>query len=193
MHPSIFSTPRFGDDRGWFTESYSRRSVAKLGIECDFVQDNHSYSASRFTLRGLHYQTPPFSQAKLVRCIRGSIFDVLVDVRTGSPTRGKWDARVLSAGNGLQMFVPDGYAHGFLTLEDNCEVMYKASAFYAPDHDAVIARNDPEIGIDWPLDGALPELSDKDRALPSLARAAVPFAYDGISFEGLPECQTITA
>lgn len=186
MQPSIFSTPRFGDDRGWFTESYSLRSFAQRGIDCDFVQDNHSYSAARLTLRGLHFQTPPCGQAKLVRCLRGSIYDVLVDLRQGSPTRGRWDARILSAANGLQMFVPQGYAHGFLTLEDHCEVAYKASAFYAPDHDAGIAWDDPDLGIDWPLDGVRPELSDKDRELPRMSRVESAFAYDGNPFEGLP-------
>lgn len=187
MQPSIFSTPRFGDDRGWFTESYSRRSFARRGIDCDFAQDNHSYSAARFTLRGLHFQTPPCGQAKLVRCLRGSIYDVLVDIRDGSPTRGQWDARILSARNGLQMFVPEGYAHGFLTLEDDCEVAYKASSLYAPEHDAGLAWDDPVIGINWPLDGAAPELSDKDRALPSLSGVTSAFPYDGRPFEGLVE------
>lgn len=187
MQPSIFSTPRFGDDRGWFTESYSQRSLAQYGIDCNFVQDNHSYSAACFTLRGLHFQTQPCGQAKLVRCLRGSIYDALVDIRDGSPTRGKWDARILSAQNGMQMFIPAGYAHGFLTLEDDCEVAYKASSFYAPEHDAGIAWNDPAIGIDWPLDGEAPELSDKDRGLQPLSGLASSFAYDGKPFEGLTE------
>lgn len=185
MQPSILSTRRFGDDRGWFAENYNKRSFDEQGIDCDFVQDNHSYSAARFTLRGLHFQTPPCAQAKLVRCLRGSIYDVLVDIRDGSPTRGQWGARILNAKNGLQMFVPEGYAHGFLTLEEDCEVAYKASSFYAPEHDAGVAWDDPGIGIDWPLDGADPALSDKDRVRPHLSGLASAFPYDGNPFEGL--------
>ncbi len=171
---------RHGDARGWFTETYNRDTFAGLGIDCIFVQDNHSLSAPPFTLRGLHFQTPPRAQDKLVRCIRGRIFDVAVDIRDGSPTRGQWVGAELSAENGLQLFVPVGFAHGFLTLEPDCEVVYKCSDTYAPDHDAGIAWDDRAVGIDWPLPaGTLPELSAKDGVQPLLADFASPFAYDG--------------
>jgi len=154
--------------------------MAALGITTTFVQDNHSLSRPPFTLRGLHFQTPPRAQDKLVRCIRGRIFDVAVDVRKGSPTYGTWVGAELSAENGRQLFVPVGFAHGFLTLEADCEVVYKCSDTYAPDHDAGIRWDDPTIGIDWPIPaGAMPELSDKDRVQPLLADFESAFSYDG--------------
>ena len=169
---------RHGDARGWFTEVYSERAYAARGIDVRFVQDNHSLSASRYTLRGLHFQTPPHGQDKLVRCIRGRILDVAVDVRAGSPTYGKWVAAELSAENGRQLFVPVGFAHAFLTLEEDCEVTYKVSDLYAPQCDGGIRWD--SVGIDWPLPGgATPELSAKDQALPALADFVSPFAYDG--------------
>ena len=169
---------RHGDARGWFTETYNRDMFAKLGIECTFVQDNHSLSAPAYTLRGLHFQTPPRAQDKLVRCIRGRIFDVAVDLRRGSPTYGQWVGAELSAENGHQLFVPVGFAHGFLTLEPDCEVVYKCSDTYAPDHDGGIAWN--SVGIDWPLPaGVTPELSAKDQVQPTLAAFDSPFPYDG--------------
>jgi dTDP-4-dehydrorhamnose 3,5-epimerase len=169
---------RHGDARGWFSETYSEPAFAALGITCRFVQDNHSLSVPAFTLRGLHFQTPPFGQDKLVRCIRGRIFDVVVDVRRGSPTYGQWVSAELSAENGHQLFVPIGFAHGFLTLEPECEVIYKVSNTYAPDHDGGIRWD--SVGIDWPLpEGAAPELSAKDIKLPGLADFDSPFPYDG--------------
>lgn len=177
---------RHGDARGWFTEVYNRDTFAALGITCEFVQDNHSLSAPAFTLRGLHFQTPPAGQDKLVRCIRGRIFDVAVDVRRGSPTYGRWVGAELSAENGHQLFVPVGFAHGFLTLEPDCEVSYKCSALYAPASDGGIAWD--SAGIDWPIPaGTAPELSPKDAALPALADFDSPFAYDGRPLEPLPE------
>lgn len=171
---------RHGDARGWFTENYNRDTFAALGITCAFVQDNHSLSCSAFTLRGLHFQTPPHGQDKLVRCIRGRVFDVAVDVRKGSPTWGCWIAAELSAENGGQLFVPVGFAHGFLTLEPDCEVTYKCSDTYAPAYDGGVRWDDPAIGIDWPLpSGVEPELSLKDAALPALADFVSPFPYDG--------------
>lgn len=168
---------RFADTRGWFTETYSQADFAARGIACDFVQDNHSLSHSAFTLRGLHFQTPPHAQAKLVRCIRGRIFDVAVDLRRGSPDYGRWTSAELTADNGHQLFVPAGFAHGFLTLEPDCEVVYKCSALYAPAHDAGLRWDDPDIAVAWPLPpGGIPELSDKDRALPTLAAFDTPFA-----------------
>ncbi|QDG74937.1 dTDP-4-dehydrorhamnose 3,5-epimerase [Labrenzia sp. PHM005] len=171
---------RFGDDRGWFTECYNKQKFEPLGIDCEFVQDNHSLSVPAGTLRGLHFQTPPFAQDKLVRCIRGKIFDVAVDIRKGSPTYGEWVGVELSAENGDQLLVPAGYAHGFVTLEDNTEVTYKVSNYYAPDNDAGLMWNDKDIGIDWPLaGGAEPVLSGKDTKHPALAEFDSPFAYDG--------------
>ncbi len=172
---------RFGDARGWFTEVYSVPAFDTLGITPTFVQDNHSLSVPAFTLRGLHFQTPPRGQDKLVRCIRGRIFDVAVDVRRDSPTYGQWVGAELSAENGHQLFIPIGFAHGFVTLEPDCEVTYKCSDTYAPDHDGGIRWDDPAIGIEWPIPaGVLPELSAKDRIQPLLANFDSPFTYDGV-------------
>jgi dTDP-4-dehydrorhamnose 3,5-epimerase len=171
---------RHGDARGWFTEVYSEPAFAALGIDCRFVQDNHSLSVPAFTLRGLHFQVPPRGQDKLVRCIRGRIFDVAVDVRKGSPTCGEWVGAELSAENGHQLFIPIGFAHGFVTLEADCEVTYKCSDTYAPQQDGGIRWDDPAIDIDWPIPaGAAPELSPKDVVQPLLADFDSPFAYDG--------------
>ena len=178
--PQLIVPKRFGDARGWFTEVYSEPAFAARGIDCRFVQDNHSLSVPRYTLRGMHFQTPPHGQAKLVRCIRGSIFDVAVDVRAGSPTYGHYVGAELSAENGHQLFVPVGYAHGFLTLQDDCEVSYKVSDLYAPDCDGGVRWDDPTIAIDWPMPaGTSPELSAKDAVLPLLAAFDSPFPYGG--------------
>lgn len=169
---------RYGDARGWFTEIHSVPTFTTLGITCTFVQDNHSLSVPVFTLRGLHFQVPPRGQDKLVRCIRGRVFDVAVDVRAGSPSYGEWVGTELSAENGHQLFIPVGFAHGFMTLEPNCEVTYKCSDTYAPQNDGGIHWN--SVGIDWPLlAGATPELSDKDKVQPTLAEFDSPFPYDG--------------
>ena len=169
---------RFGDSRGWFTEVHSVPAFANVGIDCTFVQDNHSYSAAAFTLRGLHFQVPDRGQDKLVRCIRGRIFDVAVDIRRGSPHYGQWVGAELSAENGCQLFIPIGFAHGFLTLEVDCEVTYKCSDTYAPAQDGGIRWD--SVGIDWPMpEGTKPELSDKDKVQPALADFDSPFAYDG--------------
>ena len=174
----LIEPKRHGDARGWFTETYNRDTFAARGIDCTFVQDNHSLSVPAFTLRGLHFQAPPRAQDKLVRCIRGRIFDVAVDLRVGSPTYGRSMTAELSAENGRQLFIPIGFAHGFLTLEADCEVVYKCSDTYAPDADGGIAWD--SAGIAWPLPaGAAPELSPKDRTLPRLADFASPFAYEG--------------
>jgi dTDP-4-dehydrorhamnose 3,5-epimerase len=179
MSPVQLIRPRrHGDARGWLAETYNRETFAGLGITATFVQDNHSLSVPAFTLRGLHFQTPPRGQSKLVRCVRGRIFDVAVDVRAGSPTYGRWVGAELSAENGHQLFVPVGFAHGFLTLEPDCEVTYKCSDTYAPDHDGGIRWD--SAGIDWPLPaGTAPELSAKDVKAPALAGFSSPFAYDG--------------
>ncbi len=176
----LISTVRHGDARGWFTESYNFRDFRKFGVDCTFVQDNHSLSAPQFTLRGLHFQIPPHGQDKLVRCIRGRIFDVAVDVRKDSPTYGQWVAAELSAENGHQLFIPIGFAHGFLTLEPDCEVTYKCSDTYSPKHDGGVRWDDPAIGIEWPVPaGVTPELSAKDKVQPLLADFDSPFAYNG--------------
>ena len=178
-NPVQLITPkRFGDARGWFTEVYSEPAFAAQGINCRFVQDNHSLSVPAFTLRGLHFQTPPRGQDKLDRCVRGAIWDVAVYARRGSPTFGKWVAAELSAENGRQLFVPIGFAHAFLTLEENCEVTYKVSDTYAPQNDGGIHWD--SVGIDWPMPAEIkPELSAKDAVLPRLADFNSPFEYDG--------------
>lgn len=171
---------RFGDDRGWFTENYNKRDFLKWDISCEFVQDNHSRSVPIGTLRGLHFQIPPFAQAKLVRCISGSIFDVAVDLRSGSPTFGQWVGAELSEKNGCQLFIPEGFAHGFVTLVRDTQVTYKVSQYYAPEHDAGLAWDDPDIGIAWPLpNGVGPTLSRKDEQQPNLKNFQGVFAYHG--------------
>lgn len=178
--PVRLLTPRrFGDTRGWFSEAYTEVWAAANGVNVRFVQDNHSYSAKVGTIRGLHFQTPPHGQAKLVRCVRGAIMDYAIDVRAGSPTWGRWVAAELSAVNGRQLFVPVGFAHAFITLNPDVEVIYKVSDVYAPACDGGVAWDDPDIGIDWPLPLTGPVLSDKDRKLPRLKDFDSPFAYDG--------------
>ena len=173
-------TPKFfADSRGWFVESWTRKRYAEYGIMSDFCQDNHSLSRQAGTIRGLHFQRAPFAQAKLVRCVKGRIFDVAVDIRKTSPTFGRWIGAELTATGGEQLFIPAGFAHGFLTLEDDTEVAYKVDAYYAPEADGGIAWNDSFIGIEWPLNGLSPLLSEKDKVLPMLKDIDVDFAYDG--------------
>ena len=147
----LLSPGKHGDRRGFFSETYNRKALAVIGIDIDFVQDNHSYSADKGTVRGLHFQTPPFAQDKLVRVVRGSVFDIAVDLRQGSPTYGRHVSAVLSAQAWNQILVPIGFAHGFMTLEPDTEVIYKVSNYYAPDHDKGLLWNDPALGINWPL------------------------------------------
>lgn len=175
----LIRTRRFGDDRGWFSETFVDHRWAEQGVDVRFVQDNQSYSRPVGTIRGIHFQTPPHAQAKLVRCTRGRIMDYAVDLRAGSPTYGSHVAVELSADNGDQLYIPVGFGHAFLTLEPDCEVMYKVSDYYAPDCDGGIRWDCPDIGIDWPLPSEGPTLSDKDRKLPTLAEFVSPFAYDG--------------
>lgn len=177
----LITTRRFGDDRGWFTESWNAARLAGWGLSYDWCQDNHSYSAAAGTLRGLHYQSGAHAQTKLVRCIRGTIYDVAVDFRLGSPTFKQWRGFELSADNGAQLLIPRGYAHGFLTLTDDCEVAYKVDAPYAPAADGGVAWDDPDLAIDWPLpkDLTRPHLSPKDAALPTLDALSQHFPYDG--------------
>ena len=167
---------RHCDHRGFFAETYSRRKYSELGIEDDFVQDNHSLSRDVGTLRGLHFQTPPHAQAKLVRCGRGAIFDVAVDIRQGSPTYGQWKGYELTAENGNQLYVPVGFAHGFVTLEPDSEIVYKCSDYYAPETEGSILWNDPDIGIDWPTESDI-ILSDKDAVAFLLSDLESPFIF----------------
>ena len=168
----ILTPRRFGDARGFFAETWNRRALAEAGIDADFVQDNHSLSAAAGTLRGLHFQAPPHAQGKLVRCGRGRLFDVAVDARRGSPTYGRWAGVELSAENGRQVWIPPGFLHGFLTLEDDTEVVYKCTDYYAPAADGAVRWD--SCGIDWPLSGT-PILSDKDAAAPPFAEFESPF------------------
>ncbi len=166
----ILKPARFGDARGFFSETYNRRRLAGLGVGLDveFVQDNHSLSAEVGTVRGLHFQTPPHAQAKLIRVVRGAILDVAVDLRRGSPTYGRHVAAEISAAAGNQIFVPVGFAHGFCTLEPDTEVIYKVTDYYAPDCDKGVLWNDPDLGISWPVAAEAAILSDKDRRQPRL-------------------------
>ena len=166
----------FGDARGWFMESWSQKKMEDIGISVDFVQDNHSFSAEKGTLRGLHYQLNPMAQAKMLRVSRGAIFDVAVDIRRGSPTYAKWVGVELSAENYRQLFIPRGFAHGFITLTDDVEVQYKVDNFYSPDCDGNIRWDDPEIGVVWPISPRV--LSDKDSSAPLLSeRTELNFVY----------------
>lgn len=167
----LLTPKRFGDSRGFFAETYSRKVLSELGFGEEFVQDNHSLSRVVGVVRGLHFQLPPFAQAKLVRVIRGAIFDVAVDIRRGSPTFGKWVGAELTADNFTQILVPAGFAHGFVTRAPDTEVVYKVTAYYSPSHDRGILWNDPAIGIDWGVDPAAAILSDKDCRHPLLANA----------------------
>jgi dTDP-4-dehydrorhamnose 3,5-epimerase len=171
----MIAPKRHGDARGWFCEVYSRTALSAAGIDFEFVQDNHSMSCASGTLRGLHYQRPPFAQHKLVRCTRGVIYDVAVDVRQGSPSYGKWFGVELSAENGLQLFVPVGFLHGFMTRSEGAEVQYKVTAPYAAECDGAIAWDDPDIGIDW--GNTLPVLSAKDAIAPRFSGFQSPFTY----------------
>ena len=160
---------RHKDPRGVFAETYSARSLKAAGISTTFVQDNHSTSLRSGTVRGLHFQIPPHAQAKLVRVVRGVVLDVAVDLRHGSPTFGRHVAAVLTAEDWSTLFIPEGFAHGFCTLEPDTEVVYKASAHFAPTHDRGVRWNDPALGIDWPVSDDAAILSEKDRSLPPLA------------------------
>jgi len=175
----VLAPPRYGDDRGFFSETWSRAAFAAAGIDCDFVQDNHSLSRLKGTVRGLHFQTPPFAQAKLVRVVHGAIFDVAVDLRRGSPTFGHHAAVELSADNGHQLFVPVGFAHGFCTLSADAEVLYKVSAPFAPDHDRGLKWNDETLAIAWPVSAAEAILSAKDQTHPRLADLGDIFTFEG--------------
>ena len=171
----ILTPRRFGDNRGWFMETWNAAVMAKAGLDLPWVQDNHSFSAAKGTLRGLHFQSPPRAQDKLVRCSRGAILDVAVDIRTGSPTYGRWVGVELSAENGRQLLVPKGFLHGFVTLTDDTEVQYKCSDYYSPDHDMSVRWDDPAIGVDWGV--TAPTLSDKDQRAVPLSAIGQPFLW----------------
>lgn len=161
---------RFEDARGFFSETYNRRTFGASGVEVDFIQDNHTRSVLPWTLRGMHFQIAPAAQAKLVRVLRGRVFDVVVDLRAGSPTYGHHASVILSADEWNQIFVPVGFAHAILTMEPNCEVLYKVSSYYSPEHERGLAWNDPALGIDWPLPPDTdPLLIERDRGFPRLA------------------------
>ena len=169
-HPDVklLEVRRIDDERGFFSETYNENDFADVGVDVRFVQDNQSLSRRRGTLRGLHFQRPPHAQGKLVRVTRGAILDVAVDIRHGSPTFGEHVVIEISAENWRQLYVPIGYAHGFITLRDDTEVQYKVTDFYSAEHDAGIAWNDPALGIDWKLDAAEITLSEKDARHPVL-------------------------
>lgn len=173
----VLKPDRFGDQRGFFSETYNRRTLAKCGIELEFVQDNHTLSRSMGTIRGLHYQSPPFAQDKLVRVVRGSVLDVAVDLRRGSPTYGRHVAAVISAKAWNQILVPIGFAHGFCTLTPDTEIIYKTTNYYSHEHDHGILWTDPDLGIDWPVSKEEGVLSSKDRCLPRLRDVVSPFVY----------------
>jgi dTDP-4-dehydrorhamnose 3,5-epimerase len=169
----LIESKAFGDHRGFFMESYNKKQFEELGIDVEFVQDNHSLSVPAGTLRGLHFQLEPKAQTKLVRVTSGAIYDVIVDIRKGSPTFGQWEGYIITAANKRQLLVPKGFAHGFCTLVENTEVVYKVDEYYAPEQDAGILWNDPDLGIDWPTQN--PILSDKDSKLPILKEANINF------------------
>lgn len=168
----------FGDNRGWFMESWSQKVMEDAGLHYNFVQDNQSFSSTKGTLRGIHYQRGEFSQAKLVRCIRGAVLDVAVDFRKGSPTYKKWVAVELSAENKKQLLIPRGFGHAFLTLTDDVEFAYKTDNYYAPQADAGIRWNDPEIGVEWSISS--PILSEKDSKSPFFAESIPDFTYSAM-------------
>jgi dTDP-4-dehydrorhamnose 3,5-epimerase len=165
--------PRFEDDRGFFSETWNAQLLSENGVKLDFVQDNHSRSIATGVLRGLHYQLPPYAQDKLVRVVKGSIFDVAVDIRRGSPSFAHWTALRISASKWNQVLVPKGFAHGFLTLEPDTEVIYKVTSPYSASHSRAIRFDDPDIGIIWPTNTSTFQLSDNDRMAQSLANAEV--------------------
>lgn len=174
----ILVTPkRFGDERGYFSEVYVEDRFKAGGVTCDFIQDNRARSSSKGVVRGLHYQAPPAAQAKLIRCTQGAIFDVAVDLREGSPTFGRHKALELSEATGEQLFVPAGFAHGYCTLSENAVVEYKVDAPYAPEAEAGIFWNDPDLGIAWPVAPEAALLSERDKTLPAFVEIDTPFRY----------------
>jgi dTDP-4-dehydrorhamnose 3,5-epimerase len=179
--PEVLSiTPaRHGDERGWFSESFRQSALEEAGFTGGaFVQDNHVRSTTRGVLRGLHFQRPPHAQDKLLRCVRGAIFDVAVDIRKGSPTFGQWVGAELTADNGEQLLVPKGFAHAYCTLTEECEVLYKVTEYYAPQAEGVLRWNDPDLGIDWTIPADQISTNARDAAAVGLADLDSPFIYN---------------
>jgi dTDP-4-dehydrorhamnose 3,5-epimerase len=174
----LITPSKHGDDRGFFSEVFRHDLLFERGVDAQFVQDNHASSAERGVVRGLHYQTPPSAQGKLVRCARGAILDVAVDIRLGSPTFGRHVATELSAANWRQIWVPPGFAHGYVTLEPDCEVLYKTTSYYDPAAERGIAWDDPSLDIDWQVGTSEAILSEKDRRNPRLADLEPAFTYE---------------
>ena len=172
----LIKPTRHKDERGFFSETYSRRRYKEVGIDVDFVQDNHSFSREAGTLRGLHFQAPPNAQGKLVRCSKGAIFDVTVDIRKGSPRYGDWAGYELTEGIAHQLYVPVGFAHGFVTLHPGSEIMYKCTDYYAPQTEGSIRWNDPDISINWPLAEKF-ILNKRDAVAPLLKDFETPFIF----------------
>ncbi len=175
----VLTPDRFGDERGFFSETYNSAKLAEHGIQTTFVQDNHSLSAESNTIRGLHFQAPPRAQAKLVRCGRGRLWDVAVDIRAGSPTFGQHFGIELTFENAKQLLIPAGFAHGFITREPGTEIIYKCSDSYAPETEGALVWDDPDLGIDWKVTGT-PILSEKDAAAPTFKEFETPFRYEAI-------------
>lgn len=175
----VLNSERFCDDRGFFSESWNKKTFENIGIKDAFVQDNHSFSIKAGTLRGLHFQYPPLAQAKLVRCGRGEFLDVVVDIRNGSPTYGQWVGEKLSFENGRQLFVPEGFLHGFITTVCDTEIIYKCSNFYNPAAEGIVAFNDPDLNIDWKTPQKSLHVSLKDRVSVYLRDIKNPFKYEG--------------
>ena len=174
----VIETRRIQDDRGWFSESWNYQNFSKHGISIQFKQDNHSFSEKSGTLRGLHFQAPPSAQAKLVRCAKGRLLDVAVDIRVGSPSYGKWVSTELSYENGKQLYIPEGFAHGFLTLEPGTEIAYKCSDFYDPETEGAIRFDDVTLNIDWGIEPAEAILSPKDAIAPDFSSFVSPFVFE---------------
>lgn len=177
----LIRTPRFSDERGWFQEVWSRERMARFGLDYDFVQDNQSYSVQAGVVRGLHFQKPPMAQAKLVRCVRGAILDVVVDLRRGAPTYGQHFCVRLDDQSGEQLLVPPHFAHGFMTLTSHTEVAYKVSAPYSPEDEGGLVWNDPKLGIDWPLPADQVQTSERDQVWSGFDRFDSPFTGNGPS------------
>ena len=183
--PRLILPKRHVDDRGWFSETYNEKRLGDIGITCQFVQDNQASSKRAGTVRGFHFQLPPAAQAKLLSVLRGRILDVAVDVRRGSPSFGKYNSVELSADSGRQVYIPVGFAHGYVSLEDDVLVTYKVSKYYAPAHDRGIRWNDRDIAFPWPFNDSEIITSEKDRRLPFLKEFTSPFDYDGHPLQDL--------
>ena len=173
----LITPARHGDERGWFSETFRQAALDEAGFTRTFVQDNHVRSTTRGILRGMHFQAPPHAQDKLLRVVRGAIFDVAIDIRIGSPTYGHWVGAELSEGNAQQLLVPQGFAHGYCTLTDECEVLYKVTDYYQPSAEGAVLWNDPDVGVEWPLDASQISTNARDGAAPRFADLQSPFKF----------------